>query len=365
MERRASARRLVIPLAVTCGAAAALGRRGSVTSSQLINGFTEATHGFSEAINGFAEANNGFAEANNGFAEANNGFAEAINGFTEANDGFAEANDGFVEANDGFAEANDGFAEANDGFTEAINGFAEAINGFGEAIDGCNTTNLYSSQAEFCCIIPSERFVEEKGMLAMSTIERGVSTAPAPGYAQTAQNRLDDLRRWREQIPHFVIPPAADATQRMSAVAAIPPEFIELTNVAVANQTSLVRLDGATPAHVRDLMAYADAYAPLVGELQALAQFLDHSVTAARNQAATEALTTYALAQRLAKLPATAHLAPHVADMRRALGRTRKRTPEELAQRAVERAAKAAAKVAKKALKALPAAEGETTEEEA
>ena len=134
----------------------------------------------------------------------------------------------------------------------------------------------------------------------MSTIERGVSTIPTPGYAETAQTRLEDLRRWREQIPHFVIPPAADATQRLSAVAAIPPEFIELTNVAVANQTSLMRADGAMPAQVRDLMSYADAYAPLVDELEALAQFLDHSVTAARNQAATEALTTYALAQRLA-----------------------------------------------------------------
>ena len=201
----------------------------------------------------------------------------------------------------------------------------------------------------------------------MSTIERGVSTIPTPGYAETAQTRLEDLRRWREQIPHFVIPPAADATQRMSAVAAIPPEFIELTNVAVANQTSLVRPDGATPAQVRDLMSYADAYAPLVDELEALAQFLDHSVTAARNQAATEALTTYALAQRLAKLPATAHLAPHVADMRRALGRTRKRSPEELAQRAVERAVRAEAKVAKlakKTPKALPAAETDPTTDE-
>ena len=40
-------------------------------------------------------------------------------------------------------------------------------------------------------------------------------------------------------------------------------------------------------------------------------------------------MTTYALAQRLAKRPQHAALAPHVADMRRALGRFRTLTAEE------------------------------------
>jgi len=44
-------------------------------------------------------------------------------------------------------------------------------------------------------------------------------------------------------------------------------------------------------------------------------------VSTARNEAGREALTTYALAQRLAKLPATADLAPYVTDMRNALGK--------------------------------------------
>ena len=185
----------------------------------------------------------------------------------------------------------------------------------------------------------------------MSTIERGVSTAPA-SHVETAQQRLEELHRWRDQIPRFVIPPTADATQRLSGVAAIPAAFIELTNVALEGHRALVRVDGATPDQVRDLMAYATAYAPLVNQLEAVAQFLHHSVTAARNQAATEALTTYSLAQRLAKQPATAELAPYVADMRRALGRTRKSSPEERARKAEERAAKAVAKAAKKAPKA-------------
>jgi hypothetical protein len=67
------------------------------------------------------------------------------------------------------------------------------------------------------------------------------------------------------------------------------------------------------------LVAYAGAYVPLADELEALAQFIRYSTTAARNLAGTEALTTYALAQRLAKEKRYAYLKPHVADMRRAL----------------------------------------------
>jgi len=165
-------------------------------------------------------------------------------------------------------------------------------------------------------------------------------------YAEAAQLRLEELRKWREQIPRFAIPETADATQKLSPAASVPNVFIELTNVAVANQTALVRADGTPPAEIRDLVAYADAYAPVADGLEAEAHFLRHSTTAARNLAGTEALTTYSLAQRLSRQKRYAHLKPHVADMRRALGKQRKPTPEEAARKAAERAVKAAAKVA-------------------
>jgi hypothetical protein len=213
----------------------------------------------------------------------------------------------------------------------------------------------------------------------MSTKVNGVSTVttvttgspvsvdpavlPAFPYADTAQERIQELLRWREQIPRFVIPETADATRRLISAASVPPVFIELTNVAVANQRVLVRQEGATPAQVRDMVSYADSFNPLADELEALAHFVRYSVAAARHAAGTEALTTYSLAQRLARLPRNAHLKPHVADMRRALGRGRKVTPEEAAQKAAERAAKAAAKIAKKAAKLLPPAPVTTTQQ--
>ena len=186
----------------------------------------------------------------------------------------------------------------------------------------------------------------------MSSIEKEdvvVSIATPNSHAEAAQLRVEELRKWREQIPRFAIPETSDATRRLSQAASVSSVFIELTNVAVANQTALVRADGALPAQIRDLVAYADAYVPLADELEALAQFIRYSTTSARHLAGTESLTTYSLAQRLSKQKRYAHLRPHVADMRRALGKQRKPSPEEAAKNAAARAERAAAKVARMA----------------
>jgi hypothetical protein len=170
------------------------------------------------------------------------------------------------------------------------------------------------------------------------------ATVPAASYTATAQERIEELRRWREQIPRFAIPATADATRRLSTVASVSPEFIELTSIATANHKPLVRGESLTPEQSRDLVSYADAIGPLADELEALAKFVRYSAAAARGTAGAEALTTYALATRLSKRPETAYLAPHVADMRRALNRGRKPSPEVQAKKAAARAAKAAAK---------------------
>jgi hypothetical protein len=122
-------------------------------------------------------------------------------------------------------------------------------------------------------------------------------------------------------------------------------------------RNALVRGDSLPPAEIRDLMSYGEAYTPFADELEALAQFVRLSVAAARNLAGSEALTTYALAQRLAKQPKTAGLKPFVADMRRALGRFRKLTPEVQTKKAEREAEKAAEKATKAAEKAAKAAE--------
>ncbi|HEX7678032.1 MAG TPA: hypothetical protein VF713_07915 [Thermoanaerobaculia bacterium] len=89
--------------------------------------------------------------------------------------------------------------------------------------------------------------------------------------------------------------------------------------MTIKNSEKLVAAGAADSDRIRDLMNYAEAYDSVADELEAMAGFVRHSVTVAKNTAGSYALTTYALAQRLAKRPETADLAPHVENMRNAL----------------------------------------------
>jgi hypothetical protein len=139
-------------------------------------------------------------------------------------------------------------------------------------------------------------------------------------HRQDAQARVEEIRAMRQKIPNFVFPTDKGERRRLIGVANVPPEFVELTAVAVKNSPALVRA-GADPDVSRDLMSFGDAYGPVADELEALAYFIRHSITSARNKAGNEALITYALTRRLAKRPETADLAPQAEAMARALGR--------------------------------------------
>jgi hypothetical protein len=193
----------------------------------------------------------------------------------------------------------------------------------------------------------------------MSTKENGVSKVVTAentnAHTEAAQQRLQELRTTRELIPYFSAPQSVQELRRISNVASVPPEFVELTAVAVSNEKPLERPEGLTPAEIRDLMRYAEAYGPYADELEAFAQLVRYSVNAARYAAGSEALAVYAIAQRLVKLPKTARLAPTVADMRRTLGRTRKAKPETVAKKAAAKAEKATAMAAEATEQAVTA----------
>jgi hypothetical protein len=150
-----------------------------------------------------------------------------------------------------------------------------------------------------------------------------MATTTNEQYREGAQTLIAQIRTFRQQIPKLQIPDPGRTRRNLSNAASVPPEFIEFTSVMVRNSASLVRA-GADPDQSTDLMSYAEAYGPVADELESLAHFVRHSVATAKNEAGSDALTTYALAQRLARRKATADLAPHVADMRRLLKRTRK-----------------------------------------
>lgn len=158
----------------------------------------------------------------------------------------------------------------------------------------------------------------------MSNQKSAISEIPVNIHNEEAQARVAELRAMRQLIPRFVIPTQKGGRQPLISTASVPAQFIELTSMATVNTPALTRGEGATAAEVRDLQSYADAYGPVADELEAFAQFLRYSIAAAKSRAGNEALTTYALATRLARRPEHADLVPHVADMRRALGRGRR-----------------------------------------
>jgi hypothetical protein len=152
----------------------------------------------------------------------------------------------------------------------------------------------------------------------MSTLQSGISAVEVT-YNEAAQARIAELRAMRDAIPHLTVPARKGDTRRLGRAASLSPQFVELTVVATKNSTALVRGD-YDPDQVRDLNSFADAFGPFADELDALAGFVRHSVTTARNTAGTEALITFEVAKRLARRPKTADLMPFVEAMGRALG---------------------------------------------
>lgn len=141
-----------------------------------------------------------------------------------------------------------------------------------------------------------------------------------PSYLEGAEALIDDIRALKDRVPKFVVPDSKKARLEIASAASVPPQFVDLAALAVRNHEELTRGGSFGLAQIRDRMNYADAYGPVADELEAMALFIRHSVTVAKNEAGSNALTTYALAKRLAKRPETANLAPHVEDMRLALG---------------------------------------------
>jgi len=161
----------------------------------------------------------------------------------------------------------------------------------------------------------------------MATENKAIQAVPpeASARAAAAQTIIAKVRALRDEVPDFTSAAFVGDGRLLAAAASVSPGFVERTNVAIANIPLLGREAVLDPAVSRDLMTFADAFAPLADELDALALYVRHSVASARHKAGSDALTTYALAQRLAKRSElAAELAPHVRDMRQALGRRRK-----------------------------------------
>jgi hypothetical protein len=143
-------------------------------------------------------------------------------------------------------------------------------------------------------------------------------------HTEGAQALIEELRALRQKVPYLVVSTFKGQRRKLAAGAAVPADFVERMVSAIESHAQLVRTGALDPGQLRDLMSYVEAFGPVADEVEALANVMRLSVTAARNKVGHETLTAYALAQRLADRPEHADLVPHVAAMRRALGKARK-----------------------------------------
>jgi len=149
-------------------------------------------------------------------------------------------------------------------------------------------------------------------------------------HTEAAQARIEEIHAMRNQIPDLDVEAPQLTRREMATVVSVPPEFIEAATNSRSLTPELLHGTPVPPETVRDLMSFATAYDTVADQLEGLARFIRQRTAEAKHIAGSEALATYAIAQRLATRPATRHVATEVATMRAALGRrfARKSKPE-------------------------------------
>ena len=144
-------------------------------------------------------------------------------------------------------------------------------------------------------------------------------TAPPENmYTDSAAAMVDRIHAMQADIPKFSIPSERNSTQRLASVSSVPLQFVEKVATLVKDKPFLTG-DDTGPAKLRDLLAFAAAYAPVADEMEALAGGLRHTIRDTLNEAGASALTAYEVAKRKARRAAAADLLPHIADMKRLL----------------------------------------------
>jgi hypothetical protein len=147
-------------------------------------------------------------------------------------------------------------------------------------------------------------------------------------HPEAAQARIEEIRVMRTMIPELDVPVPPGLRGALGPAGGVPPEFIEAATNSRTNTPELVHGSAVPAEKVRDLVSYAMAYDAVADQLEGLARLIRQRTAEAKNVAGSEALTTYALAKRLAKRPGTRHLAVEVSTMRAALGGKFARKPK-------------------------------------
>jgi len=148
---------------------------------------------------------------------------------------------------------------------------------------------------------------------------------PIP-HAEAARQLLENLRSMQATIDGFGIPPAPLDRQSRPRNFRLLPDGL-FASLAVALETSPPWAAGIelTPAEIRDMLRYGEAYLPVADELERFARGIRHLVATRRAKVGRKAASAYQIAKGLNLLADVALLVPEVESMKRAITDRRRR----------------------------------------
>ncbi|HEV7240912.1 MAG TPA: hypothetical protein VGQ36_16860 [Thermoanaerobaculia bacterium] len=162
----------------------------------------------------------------------------------------------------------------------------------------------------------------------MSTTEVPVS------HVEAALRLLENLRTMQSSIDGFIIPPSPlDRQSRPRGHMLLPNDFFVSLAVALESspqfaaslQAAMISL---TPAEIRDMLRYGEAYLPVADELERFARGIRHTVRIRRAKIGRVAASAYRVAKGLNLLVDVSLPVPEVESMKRAFGTRRRKAAE-------------------------------------
>jgi hypothetical protein len=150
-------------------------------------------------------------------------------------------------------------------------------------------------------------------------------------HAEAARQLSESLRAMQSTIEGFVLPPQPlDAQSRLRGHRTLPDAFFLELAVAIESSEAFVKaLEAAslplTPAEIREMLRYAEAYLPFADALERFARGVRHTVAARRANVGRKASSAYRIAQGMNLLVDVSLPVPQAESMKRAFGTRRKK----------------------------------------
>lgn len=152
-------------------------------------------------------------------------------------------------------------------------------------------------------------------------------------HAEAARRLTESLRAMQSTIEGFVLPPKPlDAQSRVRGHRLFPDAFfVELAVALESSESFASALKAAsiqlTPAEIRDMLRYGEAYLPFADALERFARGIRHTVSSRRAKVGRVASSAYRIAQGMNLLVDVSLPVPQAESMKRAFGSRRRKQP--------------------------------------